>query len=54
MNDKLVYTVYEVSSVLHSSPNYIYELIRKGYWGRSKWVKLISEKEVTSMNIELK
>ena len=31
MNDKLVYTVHEVSSILHSSPNYIYELIRKGY-----------------------
>ncbi len=27
MNDKLVYTVHEVSSILHSSPNYIYELI---------------------------
>jgi len=31
MNDKLVYTVHEVSSILHSSPNYIYELIKKGY-----------------------
>ena len=31
MNDKLVYTVHEVSNILHSSPNYIYELIKKGY-----------------------
>ena len=31
MNDRLIYTVQEVASILHSSPNYIYELIRKGY-----------------------
>ena len=31
MSDKLVYTVHEVSNILHSSPNYIYELIKKGY-----------------------
>ena len=31
MNDKLVFTVHEVSNILHSSPNYIYELIKKGY-----------------------
>ena len=31
MNDRLRYTVPEVASILHSSPNYIYELIRKGY-----------------------
>ena len=31
MNDKLVLTVHEVSNILHSSPNYIYELIKKGY-----------------------
>ena len=31
MNYKLVYTVHEVSSILHSSQKYIYELIRKGY-----------------------
>ena len=30
MNDKLVYTVHEVASILHSSPNYIYELIKRG------------------------
>ena len=31
MNDRFIYTVQEVASILHSSPNYIYELIRKGY-----------------------
>ena len=31
MNDRLIYTVQEVASILHSSPNYIYELMRKGY-----------------------
>lgn len=31
MNDKLVYTVQEVAKILHSSPNYIYQLIYKEY-----------------------
>ena len=31
MEDRLIYTVQEVASILHSSPNYIYDLIRKGY-----------------------
>ena len=31
MNDKLVYTVQEVAKILHFSPNYIYQLIYKGY-----------------------
>ena len=31
MNERLIYTVQEVASILHSSPNYIYELINKGY-----------------------
>lgn len=31
MNDSLIYTVQEVASILHSSPNYIYLLISKGY-----------------------
>ena len=31
MNDRLIYTVQEVATILHSSPNYIYELINKGY-----------------------
>ena len=30
MNDKLVYTVHEVSSILHSSPNYIYLIQNEG------------------------
>ncbi|HPF82587.1 MAG TPA: helix-turn-helix domain-containing protein [Bacilli bacterium] len=30
-NDRLIYTVQEVASILHSSPNYIYDLINKGY-----------------------
>ena len=29
MNDRLIYTVQEVARLLHSSPNYIYELINK-------------------------
>ncbi len=32
MEDRLIYTVQEVASILHSSPNYIYELIRTGYF----------------------
>ena len=28
--EKLVYTAQEVAKMLHSSPNYVYELIRKG------------------------
>ena len=31
MNEKLVYTVQEVAKILHSSPNYIYQLICRGY-----------------------
>lgn len=29
-NERLIYTVQEVASLLHSSPNYIYTLIEKG------------------------
>lgn len=31
MNNRLIYTVKEVATILHSSPNYIYDLISKGY-----------------------
>lgn len=31
MNERLIYTVQEVAKMLHSSPNYIYSLIDKGY-----------------------
>ena len=31
MNETMVYTVKEVAAILHSSPNYVYTLIRKGY-----------------------
>lgn len=31
MNENLIYTVQEVAKMLHSSPNYIYLLIEKGY-----------------------
>lgn len=31
MNDSLVYTVKETSKILHLSPNFIYQLISKGY-----------------------
>ena len=39
--EKLIYTTHEVAKILHSSPNYIYELIRKG---KLKAVKLKSLK----------
>lgn len=29
-NERIIYTVQEVASLLHSSPNYIYILIEKG------------------------
>ena len=28
--EKLVYTAQEIAKILHSSPNFVYELIRKG------------------------
>ncbi|MBQ3020756.1 MAG: helix-turn-helix domain-containing protein [Bacilli bacterium] len=31
MNETMVYTVKEVAAILHSSPNYVYTLIKKGY-----------------------
>ena len=31
METKIIYTVQEVAKILHSSPNYIYALINKGY-----------------------
>lgn len=31
MSDTVVYTVKEVAKLLHSSPNYVYDLINKGY-----------------------
>lgn len=31
MNEKVVYTVREVAQILHTSPNYIYDLVNKGY-----------------------
>lgn len=31
MSEVLIYTVQEVAKMLHSSPNYIYSLIDKGY-----------------------
>ena len=30
-NERLIYSVQEVAKLLHSSPNYIYLLIEKGY-----------------------
>ena len=49
MEERLIYTVQEVASILHSSPNYIYELIRKGYLpaiklGRLKVLKTTLER----------
>lgn len=31
MSERLVYTVQEVAKILHTSPNFIYTLIEKGY-----------------------
>ena len=31
MNETMIYTVHEVAKMLHSSPNYVYKLIDKGY-----------------------
>ena len=31
MSERMIYTVKEVAKMLHSSPNYIYLLIEKGY-----------------------
>ena len=31
MSERLIYTVQEVAEILHSSPNYIYLLIERGY-----------------------
>lgn len=30
-SDTMIYTIQEVAKILHSSPNYIYLLIEKGY-----------------------
>ena len=30
MNETMVYTVREVATILHTSPNYVYKLIDKG------------------------
>lgn len=31
MEETMIYTVKEVAEMLHTSPNYIYKLIEKGY-----------------------
>ena len=41
IEEKMIYSTHEVAKILHSSPNYIYELIKKG---RLKAVKLKSLK----------
>lgn len=41
IEEKIIYTTHEVAQILHSSPNYIYELIKKG---KLKAVKLKSFK----------
>lgn len=45
MNEKIIFTVKEVSEILHSSPNYIYSLIEKGYLPA---IKLVSMKILKS------
>ncbi len=49
MSERLIYTVQEVAKILHSSPNYIYTLIEKGYLpalklGNTKILKSTLEK----------
>ncbi len=44
-SERLIYTVQEVATILHSSPNYIYELVKKG---KLKAVKLKSIKILKS------
>ena len=41
IEEKMIYTTQEVAKILHSSPNYIYELINKG---KLKAIKLKSYK----------
>lgn len=41
IEEKMIYTTHEVAKILHSSPNYIYELIKKG---KLKAIKLKSFK----------
>lgn len=43
--EQLIYSVQETAKILHSSPNYIYELIKKG---KLKAVKLKSVKILKS------
>lgn len=31
MNETMIYTVQEVAKIIHTSPNYVYKLIEKGY-----------------------
>lgn len=31
MEDNILYSAHEVAKMLHSSPNYVYKLIEKGY-----------------------
>lgn len=31
MENDILYTAHEVAKILHSSPNYVYKLIEKGY-----------------------
>ena len=31
MEDNMIYSAHEVVKILHSSPNYVYKLIEKGY-----------------------
>ena len=41
IEEKMIYTTQEVARILHSSPNYVYELINKG---KLKAIKLKSFK----------
>ena len=43
--EKFIYTVKEVSEILHSSPNYVYDLINKGYLPALKLGSLKIRKE---------
>ena len=52
MSERLIYTVQETAKILHSSPNYIFFLIEKGYLpalklGSIKILKTTLEKFLT-------
>lgn len=56
MNNSLIYTVQEVATILHSSPNYIYSLINKGYLPAIKLgsIKVLKKTLENFVNVNIK